>query len=218
MKSGIWQAVILMSSLLAATVSLNGCALFGKGEPTRMVATLQSVQDDYHEAILEIRGAEEALHELTVSEIADLEQAYRAFAESVERMEGAGSRLVTHADEMHFSGASYLVESGKPPTACPYPRLRQPEDAREAELGAYFNPLADEGWGVKRAYRAYQFDLTSLRDVLSTELTPRTIDAMAPIVRKAQADGVSLREALQRALAAAERAKTAAAQAPPVGG
>lgn len=215
MKSGISAVCALISSLLLATMLLNGCAVFGRGEPARMVATLQSVQDDYQETALGTKAVAESLNELVVTEVVDLAQAYRVFSERVDRIQATGRRLMVHADEMHFNGPSYLVESGVPPTACPYPRLREPGDVQAAQLGAYFDPIADESWEVKRAFRAYQFDVTRVRDALSANLTPRTVEAMSPIIRKAKLDGDSLREALRRALAAIEKAKTVMPQAAP---
>ncbi|HBG05674.1 MAG: hypothetical protein A2075_18860 [Geobacteraceae bacterium GWC2_58_44] len=221
MKSGIRSGYFYFPvwMLLAATLLLNGCAIFGKGgpfrggEPPRLVATLQSVQEDYEEAALETAGIEEALSELDVSDVLDLEQAYQAFSESAERIQETGKRLIVHADEMHFSGASYLVESGKSPTACVYPRLREPEDSIAAEYGAYFNAIADKSWQVKRALRAYQFDVSQIRNYLSTNLTLGGVEAMAPVIRKAQVDGDSLEESLRQALAAIELAKVAKARA-----
>lgn len=205
----------LVASMILAPIVLNGCAVVGIGQrqPPRLVATLASVQDDYQQAALEAAGTEEAINELVVSEPIDLEQAYQAFAESVERIRQTGKRLITHADEMHFSGASYLVESGKAPTACVYPRLRQPEDAKAAEYGEYFNAIADEGWEVKRAFRAFEFDISQLKDTLSMSHKRNMVQGMTPIIRKAQADGESFRESLADALAAIERAKSVQSQA-----
>jgi len=218
MKSATMRAFTLFSLLLASAVLLNGCAVFGRSEPGRMVATLQSVQDDYSEAALDAKATEEALDELVVSEVADLEQAYRVFALRVSKMQTTGDRLITHGDEMHFSGPSYLVESNQSPTACLYPRQRLPEDTKAAELGRYFYAIADEGWEVKRTFRAYQSGLIRLRDVLSTNLAPITVVAMSPIIRKAKVDSDSLTAALNRALSAIQKAKAATAQAAPTGG
>ena len=205
----------LVASMILAAILLNGCAVMemAQPQPPRLVATLASVQDDYQQATLETAGTEEALNELVVSEPIDLEQAYQVFAESVDRIQQTGKRLITHADEMHFSGASYLVESGKAPTACLYPRLQQPDDAKAAEYGEYFNAISDEGWEVKRAFRAFEFDISQLKDTLSMSRKGNMVQGMTPIIRKAQADGESFRESLADALAAIERAKSVQAQA-----
>jgi len=207
------RASLIVTMLFATTVLLSGCTVFRAKDRSGMVATLQSVQDDYKEAGLETEATLEALNELAVSDPVDLDQAYQAFSESVDRIQWTGQRLVVHADRMHFGGASYLVESGRSPTACVYPRPRLPEDTKAAELGDYFDAIADEGWFVKRAFRAFQFDITQIRDHLSNHLNPNGVAAMDQIIGKAQVDAESLKESLQQARAAIERAKSATEQA-----
>jgi hypothetical protein len=217
MKSRIRPAALLALMLLATALSLAGCASFGKGQSSKIVATLQSVKDDYNQAELQAEITEGALNELNVSADVDLKQAYDTFSESVDRMQAAGKPLIIHADAMYFRGESYFVESVKSGTACVYPRQIEPGDKQAAELGAYFNAISEEGWEVKRAFRAYQFDISQIQDYLSRNLTPKGIETITPIIDKAKVDGDSLKESLEQALAAVERAKTAKVQAAPKG-
>lgn len=204
-------AALPASLLLVTMVLMTGCAGFGKGEPVRMTATLQSVEDDLKMAEQETEATADALNELVVSDVADLEQAYGSFSDLVRGMQSTGERLMVHADEMRFQGAGYLVESEKSATACVYPRLRRPEDKTVADLGHYFDAIAQEGWDLKRAWRAYEFDISQIDDSISKKLTPKSVEAMTPFIRKAKVDHDSLKEALDQALAAIARAKAAKA-------
>jgi hypothetical protein len=206
---------LLLASLIVVTsLVAQGCATVGKGGSSAPVATLESVVDDYDFAQMQAQATQDALTELIVSPNADLQQAYRSFDENVGRMLEAGDKLAQHADAMHFRGPAYIVESEQSATACLYPRQEVPTDRRVAELGVYFNAIADEGWEVKRAYRDYQFDLTQIRCYLSASLNPARLDAMTPLLRKASHDGDSLQDALDTALDAMSRAKIAKAQTP----
>lgn len=217
LKAGA-TALFLFAALLGAAASgtaqdESGPAVDTAAQDERMVATVQRVQDDLKLAQLQIVATIDALNELSVSDVADLEQAYQEFAVWVARMEDTGSRLVAHADEMRYSGPSYLVESGRTPTACAFPRLRVPQDSKEAQLGEHFDAVAAETWKAKRAYRAFQFDITQINEVLYQNLTPRTLDNLRNMVRKARVDAESLREALTRAQALLEKAKVASQNA-----
>lgn len=207
-------AVLLTAMLFAATLTISGCALFGKGgsSAATATATLQSAQDDYLQAQMQTEATEQALDELSASPEVDLAQAYRSFAASVDGVQAAGSRLITHADAMHFSGAAYFVESEKSATACVFPPLQRSGNRRPEEIGTYFDAIAEEAWQVKRAYRAFQFDLGLIRDHLARNLTPKSIEVIAPTMLKAKVEGESLKYSLEQALAALERAKTAKAR------
>ena len=210
-----FAAALIASMLIAAVVSLTGCASTkARMEQSKVAtATLQSVQDDYEDAALLVEETEHALRELELAPDMDLGQAYLMFTESVDNMRLAGEDLIVHADAMHLRGASYLVESEQSGTACAYPRSRQPVNQRVAELGVFFSAISEEGWEVKRALRAYQFDLDQIQSSLSGYLTRSDVDVMQPIVEKAKVDSFSLKESLEQALAAIERAKAAKTRA-----
>jgi hypothetical protein len=203
---------LLLTSLLVVTSCISqGCAMFGQAQSPLPTATLESVVDDYDFAQMQAQATQDALTELIVSPNADLQEAYHALDENIDRMLQAGDRLVEHADAMHFRGPAYFVESEQSATACLYPRQQAPEDRKVAELGVYFNAVAEQGWEVKRAYRDYQFDLNQIRCNLSGNLNPARLDTMSQLLRKASGDGDSLQDALDAALDAMSRAKIARA-------
>jgi uncharacterized protein YceK len=212
MRSCIRPTIMLVTAMFAATVSLTGCATFSKKESATTTATLQRIQDDYHQAKLDAEATEDALIEVTVASDLELAQASRAFVVSAKRMQATGERLLTHADQMHFRGPSYIVESELSATACVFPRLQKKEGERPSELGTYFDAISEEGWEVKRAYQAYQFDLDQLKDHLMDNMTQTFIDSVTPILEKAKVDGDSLQYSLDQALVAIDKAKAAKAQ------
>jgi hypothetical protein len=211
-------AILLASVVLATVVLLSGCATSSVGKAPNMVATLQSVKDDFNLMKLRTEATEDALIELSVSPDTDLKLAFGAFSNSVDQLQDAGKTMILHADAMHFEGQSYLVESEKSVTACVYPRLRVPGDRRPAELGEYFDAISEKSWEVKRAYRAYQFDVKQIQTELSYRLAPVNIGIISFMFDKAKVDSDSLLESLENALEAMEQAKTAKAQAVPQGG
>lgn len=217
MKAKIRSARVLSGTVLVMSL-IAACAPFGRGGSSTATATLQEVQDDYHQAELQTEATEDALLELYLSPACDLKQAYKTFSEDVLRMQRDGEPLLKHADRMHFDGAAYLVESGQNRTACPLPGRREGGDQTTAELGDYFDAIADDAWEVKRAYREYEFDLDQIRKYLCMNLTPSTVDSLTFMVRKAQSDSANLSEALLRvqdSVDAAKAAKEAVAAAAP---
>jgi hypothetical protein len=219
----IIKAVVVSAFFSAALLTLADAGIAqeeGGGEAVEegvgkgLVATVQSVQDDLKLAQMQSEATEKALNELTISDVLDLQLAFQEFSTWVASMQDTGNRLVVHADQMHFMGASYLVESGQTPTACAFPRLRVPQDSPQAQLGDYFDAVAEETWKVKRAYRAFELDITQINETLGKNLTPRSLDNLTQMVRKTRVDADSFQEALARAQAVLERAKVASRTAP----
>jgi hypothetical protein len=214
MRSGIKPGTLVASMLLAATFSLSdyATAIAKSSNPTPV--TLQTVQFDLDQAELQREATVDALNELSISPEQDIPQAYATFSTSVERMEMVGARLIADADGMYFNGPAYFIESEQSTVACEMPRQRY-KNARRDDLGTYFDAISEGSWDVKHAYRSYQFDLRQLRDFLANNQNPKGIETMVLMFRKAQLDSASFEDALERALAAMDRAKTAKAQAAP---
>lgn len=213
MESMMRHVALLVSMLIATALYLVGCATQGNEALTKLPVTLQRAQQDYDQAKKQTQETEDALNELSLAADVDLKQAYLTFSESAHRMQEVGKILVAHADAMHYRGAYYFVESGNSATACALPLAGEREDKGATELDSYLSAIAQEGWEVKRAFRTYQFDIGQIRDYLYSYPTPKGIEAITVMMRKARVDGDSLQEALDQALAALERAKTAQAQA-----
>lgn len=201
--------------LTCCALSLAGCAGLWGERRDRMSASLQTVQDDLTYTQLQITETQKALEELAVAPVADLPEAYQSLRGEVNKMTGAGARLVRHAEGMHYRGGSYLVESESSATQCQYPRLSANAGTRALELGEAFGPIAEQSKEVQRAYRAFEFDIASINDYLFNHLTPQGIDIMQLFFRKAEVDGESLSLALDRARAAVQEAKAAQSEATP---
>jgi len=60
---------------------------------------------------------------------------------------------------------------------------------------------------VKRAWRAFEFDINQLYETLDGALEPTLVNGLDQIRLKAQVDGDSLQEALHKALTALEQAQ-----------
>ena len=216
MKRTLPTAMIVLV-LVATALSFAGCAGNRFKLRTTMTASLQTVQGDLELAQLQTRETEAALNELVLSPEADLRQGYEAFSESADKMTGIGARLLQHADGIHYRGRAYLVEPETSATECRYPRLSSNAGTRTVELGDEYDPIDQRTRQVKRAFRALDFDLSMIRDHLSAHLTPKGVETMTVMIKKAQVDVESLDYALQQALVAVQDAKTAQTEAAPEG-
>jgi len=161
---------------------------------------------------LQTQAVEEALAGLVVAPNPDLGQAFDFFTTNATMMEDIGRRLITHADGMFYRGTYYFVETGKSLEACAIPRVGRMDEQRSIDLGKDFDAVSETGGEVKRAYRAFQFDIKTVRDALGYNLTPAGLESVDLVLHKAQVDSDSLQAALDNALRALDRAKSTLAQ------
>jgi hypothetical protein len=214
MKSAIFTLARIAAHFFVTALLLAGCASFGTGQPAGVAksATLQSVEDDYHQALLQTAATEEALDGVAIASELDLKQSFNFFVANRDKMERLGSRLVTHADGMFFRGTYYFVESGKSLEACAFPRNARDGDQQGIDLGEDFDAVSEAGGEVKRAFRAFQLDIEQIRDYIAANMTLNGVDSIDKILHKAKVDSDSLQDSLRQALAALQHAKTTLAQ------
>ncbi|HJV64461.1 MAG TPA: hypothetical protein VJ550_01880 [Geomonas sp.] len=211
-------------ALLVTFLLVTGCAHQSPAPGAEMkipdqTATIQGVQEDYDQAESQVESTEEALQELYVSPEADLQQAADSFRKNARMMLALGDPLVRHADGMHVQGPSYLVERKEVPPSCPVPGAAMLMAFRPAQLDG-FEAIADLAWEVKRAYRAYQFDVQQVyavltQDVTPVKVTPAMVKGLELIVRKAGVDSENLKDAIEATEGAIDQATSAQAQAAP---
>ncbi|WP_224982145.1 hypothetical protein [Geomonas agri] len=198
-----WLTVVFIG------MSLTGCTSRWVGLRQGNSASLQTVQDDLQYAQLKTQKTRKALEDVKFADQADLPRAYRAFREEVNTMTGAGEKLVQHANGMHYQGNAYLVEGEKSAGECRYPRLSGNAKLPRMELGDAFEPIAEQGQAVQRAYRAFELDIEAIDEYLSQELNEQGVRDMEIFMRKSDVDGDSLLYELETELSVVDRAQKA---------
>lgn len=206
---------ILVVGCVFSSLCLAGCAGGRFTFHANNSTSLQTVEADLEYARLQAESTRKALEQMVFADPPDLGRAYRDFDEKATRMSLVGERLVRHADGMEYQGNSYLVEPEKSATECRYPRLSNTARTEPLELGGAFDPIAAAAISVRRAYRAFQSDLSNIRSILSTHQTTKRIEIVNIFIKKAAVDEESLNEALVRAKALVQEAKTAGPNSSP---
>lgn len=212
MNARVGWSLRFVSLFLTAALMLAGCVGTRAGRGSTGGATLQGVTDDYQQALRQTAATEEALLGIVFSPQPDLRQAFGFFSANQQMMEQIGGRLLQHADGMFYRGTFYFVESGRSLEACALPRTGRTDDLRVIDLGEDFDSVSEAGGEIKRAYRAFQFDIEKIHDYLANNLTPAGVDSIGQIFDKAQVDSASLEEALDHGVAALEQARTSLAR------
>jgi hypothetical protein len=186
--------------------------MFGKGEASRPTATLQGIQDDYGEAIKRVDATKQALDAVVVAQQADLPQAFGEFKKRADEMQLIGKKVAAHVDELQYQGATYVVSPRKSAAECRLPAARNAQPQEQAQGNSYLDEVCDDAGEIRRAYDAFEFDLSQLSGYLSRHLNQIGVDYIQPMILKTRVDAESLKWTLAEAQTDLEEAK--AAQSP----
>lgn len=194
--------------LVFILVLLSGCAITGRERATETTTSMRAVEKDYQQALVQIDATNAALEDLVRPQQGDLKKSFDAYTKNVTRMEKLGKQLTKHTEKMTTQGDDYLAEWENSYTN---PEIQALSEQRRVEVREVYSKIPEASVGIKGALKSYLTDIKEIQKYLANDLTPRGIDAIRPVARKAVVDGDNLKETIKPVLRAFAKIRAATA-------
>jgi len=175
-------------------------------------STMQTVDTDIKEVIVQLDAIGSSLDELTKPGQADVKKAFELYSNNVSKIEKMEKDFVKHADAMKTSGEVYFEAWDKQQDSYDNPEIQRLSDERRVALGRTYDRIGQNSVGVKEAFRTYVSDVNEIQTFLSNDLTNRGITSIAPLSDNTVRNGNRLKNELQRLQTSIESARTEMAQ------
>jgi hypothetical protein len=212
MKLRTRPAALLATLLLGAIIGMGGCATSGVKQAAKTTSAMQTVENDIKQAVVQVDATMASLDDLMAPGQSDRKRAFDKYSDNVARTEHLGKQLLKHADQMAARGEKYFEGWDKQGNAYTDPQIRELSDQRLEELVTIYVEIPLAGIAVREAYPVYLSDIKKIQADLSNDLTPRGIEAVAPVARKAAKDADRLKDAVKPVIYAIDRTKAELAQ------
>ena len=199
--------LLLLSTLLLAFISIEGCDSTNMERSDAARISLQTMDSDIQSAIRQIGDTGKSLDNLMSVSQSDLNKAYDNYSNNVSELTSLEEKFARHAAEMTTRGTDYFEEWQKEGTEYKNPRIQQLSDQRRTTLGKIYDKIAEKSIGVNEAFKAYVSDVKEIRAFLSNDLTANGISAIAPTSQKVISEGDSLIVMLENVQMAIQRAR-----------
>jgi hypothetical protein len=190
-----------------AAFELAGCASTGMERSTAATTTMKTVDADIQALVTQLDATGASLQDVIRPGQGDVKAAFNSYSGNVKKMEAMEKRFSTHADEMKLRGKDYFTEWKKEGDAYKNPQIQALSDQRRMQLGDVYGRIAENSTGVKDAFRTYVSDAKEVQTFLSTDLTSKGIESIAPVSRKVVDDGDQLKYAIKNIQNAIEDAR-----------
>jgi hypothetical protein len=211
MKFRITQAVLL-STLITGAAMFTGCASTGNQRAVSTGNTMKAVEQDYIDALAQVNVTNTSLQSLIDQGQPDEAKAYSKYSDNVSRMETLGKRLFERAEQMNTQQKNYFEEWRMQGNTYTDDRIQALSEQRRADLSEVFAQISVASVGVKGSLKTYISDNRQIKMYLSTDLTPKGVDAITTTIQQAITDGENLKDAVQPVLAAIGNARQELAQ------
>jgi hypothetical protein len=212
MKCTVHTVMLAASLMLGGLTGLSGCATTGVERSAKATDTMQTVENDYKQVAMQVDATNGALQDLISPNQTDPKRALENYKTNVDKMEKLGKQLDKNSNALTAQGQEYFTEWEKQANTYNDPQFRALSEKRRLELRSTFAKIPEEGAQVRRSLQSYLADNQNIYKYLSNDLTPKGVEAVAPMARKAMQEGEEVKNATRPVVATIDRARNAMAQ------
>jgi hypothetical protein len=202
------RSLAILAMLLLGTVSfLGGCATTGMDRSVKTSNSIREVDSEIRKMTVQIDVTAASLDALVTTGQPNLKKSFDRYSDNLEKLDKEGNKLLNRLDEMKARSTEYFAEWEKEGDAFTNSEIRELSTERRTKLAASYARVPATGYGVKGNYHAYLTDLKEIQKFLSTDLTPKGIESITPVVTKSLQDQDALKQSLQPVIAALDEIK-----------
>jgi hypothetical protein len=188
---------------LALAEAGTGCSSDNGGgrtqENQKAIVSLKDTRGDLVKGKAEVNDATAALDKLTAG--GNLEQSFKQYSAAVKDVEAAGNRARARAQQMRENGRQYVTNWEKETEQITNPELKAGAAVRRQKIRDNYDKIQAAGAAVRDSYQPFLRDLKDIQRVLASDLTPAGVEAASAAISKSKADGATLNERLDAAIA-----------------
>lgn len=193
--------------LLGTAAFLGGCATTGMDRSVKASNSIKEVDSEIRKMSVQIDVTAASLYTLVNTGKPDLKKSFDSYTDNLAKLDKEGNKVLKRLDEMRSKNKEYFEEWEKEGDAFTNPEIRELSTERRNRLAEIYARVPAAGSGLKGSYHAYLTDLKEIQKFLSTDLTPKGIEAITPVANKSVQDLDSLKISLQPVIAALDDIK-----------
>ena len=193
--------------LLGTAAFLGGCVTTGMDRSVKTSNSIQEVDRDIRKIIVQSDVTAVSLDSLVKAGQPDLKKSFDTYSDDLAKLDSHGKLLLKHVEEMKARKTEYFAEWEKQGDTYTNPRIRELSEERRNKLAEIYAQVHTAGGGIKIAYLAYLTDLKEIQLYLSNDLTPKGVEAIAPVATKTSQDLDALRASIQPVISALDAIK-----------
>lgn len=203
------QLLALVTMLLLGSTStfLGGCATTGMDRSVKTSNSIRDVDSEIKKIMIQMDATTKSLDALVVAGNPDLKKSFNAYSNQLEKLDDEGKRVLKRMDEMKSHSKEYFAEWEKQGVAYKNPEISALSEERRTKLAEIYARVPAAAAGVKSSYLSYLTNLKEIKSYLSNDLTPKGIETINPVAKKAVEDMGALKESLQPVITALDEIK-----------
>ncbi len=203
MKTMKFPRVFACVAAAAAGVLVGGSSASAAGY--KLADKVGSGIAEFRDEIVDVKKAVDvtmaALDKIVAQATTDPRKAFKAFDDSVPKIDSAASKAKKRAEDMKASGRKYFETWEKDLAGVNDPDIRKLAEERKTKLQASFGAIKTAMEPARDQFNPWLADLKDLQKYLGQDLTVGGIDAAKELIAKSKKEGVEVQQTLDRVIA-----------------
>src|SRR5882672_6383779 len=195
-------------TLTFAALGVAGLLLAGSSASAAGYKLADKVGTDiaeFRDEIVDVKKAVDttmaALDKIVAQATVDPRKAFKAFDNSVPKIDSAAAKAKKRADDMKERGKQYFDKWEKDLAGVNNPEVRKLAEERKANLQATFGNIKTTMEPARDQFTAWLAPLKDLQKYLSQDLTISGIDAAKELIAKSKQEGMAVQLTLDKVIA-----------------
>lgn len=207
MKLRTCSLAIFTTILLSSVSFMGGCATTGMDRSAKTSNSIREVDSEIRKMIVQIDVTAASLDALVTPGQPDLKKSFDKYSDNLAKLDSEGKKVTKRIEEMKARSNEYFTEWEKEGDTFTNPEIRELSAERRIKLAESYARVPAAGAGIRGTYHAYLTDLKEIQKYLSTDLTPKGIEGIAPVAAKSVQDLDALKASLTPVIAALDDIK-----------
>jgi len=202
------KPIQLIRTLTVAALGVAGLLLAGSRVSAAGYKLADKVGKDiaeFRDEIVDVKKAVDvtmaALDKIVAQATVDPRKAFKAFDDSVPKIDSAAARAKKRADDMRERGKEYFDKWEKDLAGVNNPEVRKLAEERKTKLQDTFGNIKTTMQPARDQFNAWLAPLKDLQKYLSQDLTINGIDAAKDLIAKSKKDGMEVQQLLDKVIA-----------------
>lgn len=193
--------------LIGASTILGGCATTGMDRSVKTSNSIRDVDTEIRKMMVQIDVTAASLDSLVMPGQSSLKKSFDTYSDNVAKLDSEGKLVLKRTEEMKSNSKEYFAEWEKQGDGFTNAEIRELSAERRNRLAESYSRVPAAGSGIKGTYNAYLTDMKEIQKFLSTDLTPKGIEAITPIAQKSVKDLDALKASLVPVITALDEIK-----------
>lgn len=190
------KTIAMRVFVIPALLIFYGCATTNLDRAEKTTDAMDLVEKDINRISVQLKETEASLDNLLNTKEIEMQAAFEAYQEDVDKIINLKQHLRQHTDRMRKAGNTYFTEWEIEGETYANPELRDVSTKRRKELHDRFNQIAENSGKINRELDAYINHIKEVEDYLSKDLSPAALKAVMPTARNIDVNGNILKQSI----------------------